>query len=52
MTEELDDIRKALREVESKNATLEERVKTLTKIVKTHEHDARDGCTKFDVGYL
>lgn len=52
MTEELNEIRKAIREVVAENAKHEERVDTLTKIVKSHEHDKRDGSMKFDVAYL
>ena len=36
----------------AKVAAQTERIETLIKIVKNHEHDRRDGCTKFDVGYL
>ena len=52
MTDDDDGLRKAVRELVKDNATLQERVDMLTKIIKTHEHDARDGGIKFDVGYL
>jgi len=52
MTEELNEIRTAVRTLAEKNAKLEEKVETLVKVVKNHEHDKRDGSTKFDVGYL
>ena len=51
MTVQEDD-HKAVRELAEDIAALKERVDILTKVVKSHEHDKRDGCTKFDVGYL
>ena len=52
MTEEMDEIRKTVAELLKETAAQKERLSTLTKVVKNHEHDTRDGCTKFDVGYL
>jgi hypothetical protein len=43
---------KIINELTREVATLKEQVEILKKIVKTHEHDSRDGCIKFDVGYL
>lgn len=52
MTEELDEIRKEVRAMLVEQGKLTEKVETLIKVVKLHEHDKRDGCTKVDVGYL
>jgi hypothetical protein len=52
MTEELDEIRKEVRAMLVEHGKLTEKVETLIKVVKLHEHDKRDGCTKVDVGYL
>lgn len=50
--EEESEIRKSVRELAEKVSAQTVRIETLVKIVKNHEHDKRDGCTKFDVGYL
>jgi hypothetical protein len=52
MTEELDEIRKEVRAMLVEHGKLTEKVEILIKVVKLHEHDKRDGCTKVDVGYL
>ena len=52
MTDETTDTQSAIRALVKEIAEQKERVDILTKIVKNHEHDKRDGCTKFDVGYL
>lgn len=52
MADELDEIRKTVRDLTKQAAVHEERIETLTKMLKNHEHDERDGCTKFDMGYL
>ena len=52
MTDDEDDVKKLVRDLVKDNATLKERVETLAKVIKNHEHDKRDGSIKFDVGYL
>jgi hypothetical protein len=52
MTDDPEDIWEAIRELTADNATLKEKVEVLTKVIKNHEHDTRDGSIKFDVGYL
>jgi hypothetical protein len=52
MSTEIEEIRITVRELVKKSAQLEERVETLTKFIKNHEHDSRDGGAKFDMAYL